>query len=197
MLAVYLTGSSWLHRMPAAPKMLGLIGLSLLAIALDPLISGVLLAAIAVLMAGSVPGAPSKLLDLGQGVLWLSIGLVAFHSLIGQPLVGLGIALRCCSLFVVAMLVTLTTSWQLLIELVEKSFKFLVVLGINTRRVSLCVCLVLRFLPMLMASWQLIQLSWSARSPRRPSWQILSPWCLHAISLADRSEECLDARIPN
>lgn len=68
--------------------------------------------------------------------------------------------------------------------------------GIDSASLALLISLVMRFIPGLLAQWTRQNCSWQARLPQRPSWQLIAPWCLQALNIAEQCDDCLRARAP-
>ncbi len=199
MISGYLPGRSPLHRLPAGWKLAGLAGLSVLLLpAQSPLLLGAGLAA--VLCAYAALGRPAlarlgllrPLLPILALMLvlqlwaqdWSPAGLVS----------GLVIVMRILLMVMLADLVTLSTPLQDMMDVLEWLASPLRRLGLEPRRLALAVALVLRFVPVLLASWQARTEAWRARSPRRPGLALLPGFLIQTLRLADRVAEALDAR---
>lgn len=196
MLAVYLPGSSWLHRLAALPKLLILLLMTALAFYSSTLWTSCLLLLFVTAIVISVPNALRSLLSVGKAIAWMSVVLLIAHALLGDLATGLAVTIRSLALFALALLLNLTTPWQELLALLERLLQPLSKLGIDSASLALLISLVMRFIPVLLTQWARLSCSWQARSPHRPSWQLIAPWCLHALSVADHSDDCLKARVP-
>ncbi len=114
----------------------------------------------------------------------------------GKPAMGAEIVLRSLSLFTLAMTISLTTKWTDMLNLVEKLLAPLSHIGLPSDSIALTAALVFRFVPQLLDRWSRLNECWNARSPRFVGIKLLVPWCLQALFLAERADECLRARMP-
>ncbi len=178
MISGYLPGRSPLHRLPAGWKLAGLAGLSVLLLpAQSPLLLGAGLAA--VLCAYAALGRPASRGSACCGPLLPILALMLVLQLWAQDwspaglVSGLVIVMRILLMVMLADLVTLSTPLQDMMDVLEWLASPLRRLGLEPRRLALAVALVLRFVPVLLASWQARTEAWRARSPRRPG----SPSC--------------------
>jgi len=107
---------------------------------------------------------------------------------------GLGITLRLSSIIALSNLMTMTSRLSDLLELVQRAFKPLRKLGINTRPVEIAVALVVRYTPVLIVKGGMLLEAWRARSNRRNHWRVVFPFCLVAIDDAEHVADALKAR---
>lgn len=190
----YLARDSVLHRLPAGVK---LVGLGVASVAILPLSDPRLLAvafAAVLTVYGSLgrPGlarlrqwAPLVPLLILIGLLqaWTDSLAAAFASV-----------LRIAVMVLLADLVTLSTRLEDMMDALGFILKPLAVFGLDARRLALAVALVLRFVPVLAASFQARAEAWRARSPRRPRLPVLAAFFAGALRSADQVAEALDAR---
>ena len=159
-------------------------------------IPGILAATAAVLALYLVPGA--RFLRDGLGLLkpvWFFVALViGWHALTGDTGAGLVIALRLITAVALANLVTMTTRFDDLVELVMWALSPLRRAGVNTAPLGFAIVLVVRFVPVLLDKAHRLIDAWRARSPRRPGWQLGLPITLVAIDDAEHVAEALRAR---
>jgi biotin transport system permease protein len=66
--------------------------------------------------------------------------------------------------------------------------------GINPRAPALAIALVIRFVPVLLASWQEREEAWRARTGRRASIRLIPAFVAETLRMADQIAEALDAR---
>ncbi|WP_134500151.1 energy-coupling factor transporter transmembrane component T family protein [Microvirga pakistanensis] len=194
MISSYVSRATWLHRVPAGPKLI----------------------AIAVLSLAVLPLTDWRWLALGLGALLLlyaSLGRDMFGRLaLLKPLFPFLIVialiqawmeswtgaaasvLRILLMVAAANLVTLTTTMQDLMSAVAPAFGPLAHLGINPRAPALAVALLLRFIPVLLETWSRREDAWRARTGRRVSLRLLAPFVGDAMRMADQIAEALEAR---
>ena len=92
------------------------------------------------------------------------------------------------------MLVTMTTRFDDMVEVVLWLLSPLRRLGIRTAPIGFAIVLVVRFIPVLLAKARSLIEAWRARSPRRAGWQVALPIALVAIDDAEHVAEALRAR---
>lgn len=104
------------------------------------------------------------------------------------------IVLRLLLLVLAADLVAMTTPMLGMMDAVAPLLRPLARVGLDARRISLAVALVVRFVPTLFEDWRRREEAWRARTGRRASVRLLVPWLQDLIRLADHVGEALDAR---
>lgn len=184
-----------LHRLPAGAKLAALCATTLLLFALrSPLpLAGALAVVTALYLANGLAFAHQGLRLLRP--LWPFVVIVAlWHVWTGALAEGAAILLRMVAAVAAANLVTLTTRLSDLMAVLERLIAPLARLGLSPRTLSLAVALVIRFIPVLIDRQARLAEAWSARSPRRPGWQLLVPATLATLDDADRVAEALRAR---
>ncbi|MBB6308549.1 energy-coupling factor transporter transmembrane component T family protein [Xanthobacter tagetidis] len=190
----YLAADTALHRLPAGAK---LAGLALGSIALLPLQDPRLLAlALALVL---VPYAALGRRGMARLTQWAP--LVPLLAIIGiiqalaeTPAAALASVLRILAMVLMADLVTLSTRLDDMMEALGVVLRPLGAVGLDPRRLALAVALVLRFVPVLAASWRAREEAWRARSPRRPRLAVFAAFFAGALRGADQVAEALDAR---
>jgi len=189
-----LAPKTWLHRVPAGVK---LVGLALLSVLLLPLgdwriLAGVL-AIIAMVYAGfgRVGMARLKLLRPLLPLLAVVGGVQAASD--GWN-AGAVVIMRLLAMLLLADLVSMTTTMSALMEVLAPALRMLRPLGVNPRKMTLAVALVLRFVPVLLTRWRAREEAWKARTHRRIPPRLVAAFVADILQLADRVAEALDAR---
>ena len=183
------------HRLRAGPKLAALCAATVALFWLDTVagMAGGLLAVAALYL---VPG--WRFFRQGLRLLrpvWIFVALVvAWHWVMGQTAAGIVIALRLVATVALANLVTMTTRFDDLTEVVLWLLSPLRRLGLNTAPLGFAIVLVVRFVPVLMDKARKLIEAWRARSARRVGWQIALPITLIAIDDAEHVAEALRAR---
>lgn len=194
MIAAYLAIESPLHRLPAGVKLAGLAVASLLILPLtDPLLLLAALAAVLAAYAALGRRAVARL-RLLKPLLPLIAILALLQGWTSGWAPALATAARIVLMVLLADLVTLSTRLQDMMAALERLLTPLARLGLDTRRLSLAVALVLRFVPVILASWQGREEAWRARSPRRPSPALIAAFFAGTLKTADHVADALDAR---
>jgi len=126
---------------------------------------------------------------------WFFVALVlAWHLLTQDGRAGLIIALRLTAAVALANLVTMSTRFDDMVEVVLWLLSPLRRLGVRTAPIGFAIVLVVRFIPVLLAKARNLIEAWRARSPRRAGWQVALPIALVAIDDAEHVAEALRAR---
>src|SRR6056297_1033623 len=120
------------------------------------------------------------------GLCAATVGLVVLDSLAAMLLANAAVAL--------ANLVTMTSRFDDLVEVVMWGLAPLARLGVNTAPIGFAIVLVVRFIPVMLDKARLLIDAWRARSPRRPGWQVALPITLVAVDDAEHVAEALRAR---
>lgn len=195
MISLYLSGQSWMHRLPAAIKLICLLSLSIGILAVESK-AGLLFALSCVLAAylSLGPGGMRRLLSL-SALMPLILTLGFFQGFV----MGWGIAiistLKILIMIVAADLVTATTPTQAMLSCVERALSPLCrLIRRNPRRISLAVALTIRFIPVLSDQWRAQRNAWRARSKRPPGARLLIPFFSQAFNRTDQIAESLRAR---
>ncbi len=194
MIAGYIDRDSLLHRLPAGVKLGALAVLSVLLLPVnDPAVLGGLVVALLLVYAGF------GRVGLARLQRWAAIlPLLAFIAVLQVWASGwaaaLASVLRILAMVLLADLVTLSTRLQDMIDVFSRLLAPLGRLGLDVKRLALAVALVLRFVPVLFASWEGRAEAWRARSPRRPGLALVGAFFAGALRSADQVAEALDAR---
>ena len=196
MISLYISGDSWMHRQPAAVKLLAVLVLSITVLAVQSLIWLLLLLV-------GVAGAYNSLGPKGRQRLFalrFLLPLILGLGFVQGFIVGWEAALRATlKIFVMIMaadLVTATTPTQAMLTCVERLIGPLCrCIGRDPRKISLAVALMIRFIPVLSAQWQVQRDAWSARSHRGPGLRLLIPFMAQALLRTDQIAESLQSRL--
>lgn len=189
-----LAPQTWLHRVPACVK---LVGLALLSVLLLPvgdwrILAGVL-AMIAMVYAGFGRVGMARLALL-RPLLPLLVVVGGVQAVSGGWNAGAVVTMRLLAMLLLADLVSMTTTMSALMEILAPVLRLLRPLGVNPRKMALAVALVLRFVPVLLARWRAREEAWKARSARRVPPRLVAAFVADILQLADRVAEALDAR---
>lgn len=190
----YLAMKSPLHRLPAGAKLIGLALVSIVILPVtDPRLLGLALAAVLAAYASLGRRGLARLFNWVPLLpLLLLIGVLQAWA-VSVPAAASSV-LRILVMVLIADLVTLSTRLEDMMDALGVVLRPLAVLGLDPRRLSLAVALVLRFVPVLAAQWQARTEAWRARSPRRPRLVLLVAFLAGALKSADQVAEALDAR---
>ncbi len=194
MLSLYVPGSSFIHRAPAAVKLLILLVGSA---ALFMVSSIPVHAAELVLIAGLFHAARLPWRDTFRQLRTVLIFLVPiflFHVFITDWVLGLETVLRILVLLLLAVLVTLTTRPTEMIDVLEAAIRPLRHVGVNPSKASMMLSMVVRFIPMMMREAQEILEAQRARGLDRNAIALLMPLLIKTLKMADDLSEAIEAR---
>lgn len=194
MISLYLAHQSWLHRWPAGIKLLCLAGISIgLYFVTWPWVMGMALLATLGIYASLGKSALRQLKVLRPLlflfavmflVQWWTVGLIN----------GLVLVLRMSTLVLLANLITLTTRMDAMMAAVTPALHPLRWIGVSPERIGFAVALLIRFVPVLMATLHDLRESWRARGGGKALWRLAIPMTIQAIRLSDRVADALAAR---
>jgi len=194
MISLYISKQTWLHRLPAAAKLLSLVSVSFLVVSIQDwsvLLTGFALLIIVYLSLGA-PGR-NRLLGL-KALLPIVLGLGVFQGLVMDWDSALLSVTRLLFMIMFADLVTVTTPMQETLRVVAPLLRPLRIFGLDHRRVALAVALVIRFIPLLISQWQTQREAFMARSRRRPGFGLLVPFLSQALRRTDQIAESITSR---
>ena len=194
MLSLYVPGDSFVHRLPAGVKLLGLLSASA-ALFVFPgiaLHAGELLFVAALYRIARIPWRPT-LHQLRPALLFL-VPIFLFHVFITDWLLGLETVLRILVLLLLAVLVTLTTRLSDMIDVLERAAGPLRLVGINPSKVGMMLSMVIRFIPLMMKEAREILEAQRARGLDRSVVALLVPLLVKTLKMADNLSDAIDAR---
>ncbi|MEP3275313.1 MAG: energy-coupling factor transporter transmembrane protein EcfT [Stappiaceae bacterium] len=194
MIALYLAGRSWAHRLPAGLKLLVLAVASVLAFPIDTVFPLLVLLSIAVGLFASLgkPGL-NKLVIIRRFAPFLIV-IILFHWAIGTAGLGIIVALRLLALVLLASFVTLTTRMDDMMAAIRPIFRPLTYFGLSDRRLALALALMIRFIPVLLGVLDNLDEAYRARSGKAGRWRIFAPFAIQALRLSDHVGEAISAR---
>ena len=195
MISLYISGDSWMHRQPAGAKLLAVLALSITVLAAQSLIWLLLLLVGAAGAYNSLGPKGRQRLFASRILLPLILGLGFAQGFIVGWEAALRATLKIFVMIMAADLVTATTPTQAILNCVERLITPLCrYIGRDPRKISLAVALMIRFIPVLVSQWQAQREAWFARSNRKPSLRLLTPFVAQALSRTDQIAESLQAR---
>ncbi len=194
MIGGYVARRTWLHALPAGVKLVGLVASSLVLLGVGDyrILLGVLVL-VALLYANFGRDGWARLSALRPLLPLLAIvGALQGYSAGWEA--GAAVVIRLVAMVLLADLVTMSTTMSALMEAIEPPLRALGPRFVNSKKVSLAVALVLRFVPVLMTRWQARREAWQARSNRRVPLRLVAAFVAETLQLADQVAEALDAR---
>ena len=186
--------TSWLSRIPAGWKFgtLLAISISLYLISSWQVLLALLLVSIATLVSARV--------DFKQ----LRMPLVTLAAILAVVLILLGIqtgwlnatisVLRLLTMCIFAYSVSLTTSFDAMLELFQKVASPLRVLGANPAQIALALSMAIRFIPELKRVYFEVREAQHARGLGNNPLAVSVPLVIRSLKIADETAEALDAR---
>jgi biotin transport system permease protein len=195
MISLYISQKTWLHQVPAGTKLLALAAISIVVLPVDDVLflalGGCVVAGIYLSMGR--PGI-SRLIGL-KAMLPLILGLGIFQGfVISWELAALSVT-RLLLMIMLADLVTATTPMQEMMRVILPWLRPLRVIGVDPKKLSLAVALVIRFVPVLLAQWQAHSEAWSARSKKRSGFKLIAPFMNETLRRTDHVAEAIVSRI--
>lgn len=200
MLSLYRPGDGWLHRMPAGPKLLLILG-AVLAVSLLPsqwwsagVAAGAVIVSYAV--AGLGPGLHG-VRELGRQV--FAIRWVIVITAAGQ-LIFLGLepavanVARVTAAIVLAALLALTTKVSALLVTIERGLRPLALVRVDPQRVALLLTVTISTIPVLGRRAREVQEAQRARGGRSSLRAFVVPFLVVALKHADDFGDALTAR---
>ncbi|MCP2169403.1 energy-coupling factor transporter transmembrane component T family protein [Goodfellowiella coeruleoviolacea] len=190
----YHPGTSWLHAVPAGPKLLGL-ALAVTGVLLTSHVAvvGTELAITALLYPAT--RMPFRLLWRNTRVLLPFLALVvAFQLLTATWQKSLVIGGQLLIVVLLAGLVTATTKVSTMLVLFERLARPLARVGVSPRRVALVLALTIRCIPLVASAWHTSSDAYRARGMRRTSWRVVVPVIVRLLRSAEALGEAITAR---
>ncbi|ETX28932.1 energy-coupling factor transporter transmembrane component T family protein [Roseivivax isoporae] len=195
MLALTSPVETWAHRIPPGPKLAALAVFSLAVFFVeDPVLMLLPLGFAAAGFAALGPVAARAGLRAIRP-LWIFVAvLLVWHGATGELDRGLALSGRIVAAVAMATLVTMTTRLDDLMAFLTRALAPLRRLGLDPQVAVFAMALVIRFTPVLLARGRALREAWAARSPRRPTWRLVTPMAVAALDDAEHVAEAIRAR---
>lgn len=193
--SLYSEHLTWLHRVPAAFKLIFFAVLGTVPFLIE---GPVVLAAIAVvccLLFASLGRATFTARKLVTSVLLAGLLIVAFHTYLQQPLLGVVSALRLLSASLLGIALTLTTRSRDLLTVFEQLLSPLQHLGIRTERLALQLAMMLRFTEHFFVVWKRLDDAHRIRTGKAGGLRILGPLTIKMLMSAQKAADTLELRL--
>ena len=195
MKSLYSDLPTWLHRVPAGLKLLGLLLLSLTLFGLQRIDLLAALTVVCCLVFASLGECVWRVKSALIGLVISCVLLMAFHIWMSQPDVGSMTVLRLTSATLLGIALTLTTRTTDLLSVFEKIFSPLRWLGFSPERLALRLALMLRFIEHFFALWQKLDDAHRLRTGRAGGFKILAPLTIQMLIAARRVADALFVRL--
>ena len=195
MRSLYSDRQTWLHRIPAAAKLalLAVLGTAMFVMDQPLWLTGASLVALAAFV--SLGRAVRPALRLVIAVTIAAALIAIFHSVIGQPMIGIVSALRLVCVSLLGAMLTLTTRFDALLSVFEALLRPLERLGIKTGRLALGLGLMLRFTEHFFVQWRRLDDAHRARTGRSGGFRLLAPLTIRMLVTSRRVADALAARL--
>ena len=198
-LALYVPGTTPVHRAPAGVKLLALAGLAVLLFAVPalPVVAGVLVGVL--VLALTVARLPAGVLaQQARAVRWWLVSLFLLHTVLTDALTGTVTVLRLLALVLAAAVVTATARVTEMVGVVERVCAPLRWVGVRPARIGLVIAMALRFIPVLIDRADRIREAQAARGGSlqglRSVRVLVVPLLVQVLQMAHTVGEALDAR---
>lgn len=200
MLTLYRPGTGWLHRMPAGPKAVMLLALTLGVFLLPPVWWAAGVAAAVAVVAYAVAQLRDGALGMRDlwrqlvGLRWILLIMLVSQLLFLGPEPAVANATRVTSGLLLAALLTLTTPTTALLDAVERGLRPLRHLRIDPQRIALLLTITLGTVPVLARIANDVRAAQKARGARANLRTFVVPFLVISLKHADELGEALASR---
>ena len=193
--SLYSEHATWLHRVPAAIKLLFFAVLGPILFLLDGPTALATCALACCLLFASLGRATQPARKLVLSVLLAGLLIVAFHAWMRQPMLGVVSALRLLSASLLGIALTLTTRSRDLLSVFEVLLSPLQRVGIRTERLALQLAMMLRFTEHFFVLWKRLDDAHRVRTGKSGGFTILAPLTIKMLISARRAADTLELRL--
>ena len=193
--SLYSEHLTWLHRIPAAIKLLFFAVLGTAQFLLQGHTVLIISAVACGLMFASLGRAILSTRKLLTSVLLAGLLIMGFHTYMEQPLVGMVSALRLVSAALLGIALTLTTRTRDLLDVFERLLSPLQRVGIRTERLSLQLAMMLRFTEHFFVVWKRLDDAHRIRTGKAGGMRILAPLTIKMLTSAQKAADTLEIRL--
>ena len=193
--SLYSEHLTWLHRIPAAIKLLFFAVLGTAQFLLQGHTVLIISAVACGLMFASLGRATLSTRKLVTSVLLAGLLIMGFHTYMEQPLVGMVSALRLFSAALLGIALTLTTRTRDLLDVFERLLSPLQRVGIRTERLSLQLAMMLRFTEHFFVVWKRLDDAHRIRTGKAGGMRILAPLTIKMLTSAQKAADTLEIRL--
>lgn len=193
--SLYSEQRTWLHAMPAGWKLLALAVLGTLLFWLQHPLALLLTCAASSILLLTLGKALTLARKALQSMAVAAVLVLAFHTVLGQPLLGMGSAARLLTASSLGIALTLTTRHTDLLQVFETLLQPFKPLGLRPDRLALQVALMLRFTEHFFVQWQRLDDAYRVRTGRSGGWRLLAPLTIHMLESARRVADTLHLRL--
>ena len=194
LLGLHRPGTTWLHRLPASAKLLGLLGASVVVVAVAGPTSAVVFLGIALAVAASSGAGPRLLLRNLRGLVVVAGVLAAYTAWQRGWDRAVEVTGDLLSLVLLATVLTVTTPVDEVLDAVTAGLRPLRRAGVDPERVALAFALMIRAVPTTLDLARETREAAIARGLQRDPRARLVPLVIRSVAHARATGEALDAR---
>lgn len=190
----YRPGDTWLHRLPAGAKLLGMMAASIVVVTLRGPVSAVAALVVAlVLVAWSRMGVRTTLRTL-RGLLLVAVMLAAYQAWQRDWARAVESVVDLVALVLLATVLTTTTPVADVLDAITRALRPLRPIGVDAERVALAFSMVLRFIPTTFEIARETRDAARSRGLDRDPRARLTPMVIRSVAHARATGEALHAR---
>jgi len=193
--SLYSEHQTWLHRLPAAIKLLIFAVLGPLLFLMDGPIALAVSALGCCMLFASLGQATQSARKLVIPVFVAGLLILAFHTWMHQAMLGMVSALRLLSASLLGIALTLTTRSRDLLSVFEHLLSPLQRLGFRTERLSLQLAMMLRFTEHFFVVWKGLDDAHRVRTGKAGGFKLLAPLTLKMLMSARHVADTLELRL--
>jgi biotin transport system permease protein len=194
LLGSYRPADTWLHRLPAGAKLLGLMASSIVVVTLRGPLSALGALAIAVAVVASSGMGLRLTLRALRGIVLVAVLLAAFAAWQRNWALAIEQVADLVALVLLATVLTATTPVDEILDAITWALGPLRRVGVNPERVALAFSLVLRAIPTTLDIAQETRAAARARGLERDPRALLTPMVIRSVAHARHTGEALHAR---
>ncbi|MDR3371528.1 energy-coupling factor transporter transmembrane component T [Rhodoferax sp.] len=193
--SLYSEDQTWLHRVSASVKLLMFAVLGTLQYWMDNPMVLMVGTVMCGLMFVSLGRAILPARKLVTSVILACLLIMAFHSYMQHPVLGLVSALRLISASMLGIALTVTTRTGDLLTVFERWLAPLQRLGIRTERLALQLAIMLRFIEHFFTAWKRLDEAHRIRTGKAGGLHLLAPLTIQMLISARRVADTLELRM--
>ncbi len=193
--SLYSEHLTWLHRVPAAFKLLFFAVFGTAQFFVQGHTALVISAIACCLMFASLGRATLPARKLLVSVLLAGLLIMAFHTYLEQPSVGMVSALRLLGAALLGIALTLSTRTRDLLDVFERVLSPLRHVGIRTERLSLQLAMMLRFTEHFFVVWKRLDDAHRLRTGKAGGLRLMAPLTIKMLMTARKASDTLELRL--
>ncbi|MDD2880034.1 MAG: energy-coupling factor transporter transmembrane protein EcfT [Rhodoferax sp.] len=193
--SLYSEQTTWLHRVPAAIKLIffALLGVLQFLLTSPTVLMGSALACC--MLFASLGRAVYPARKLVISVLLAGLLIMVFHAWMSQPMLGVVSAMRLFSAALLGIALTLTTRSRDLLSVFERVLSPLQRVGIRTERLALQLAMMLRFAEHFFVVWKRLDDAYRIRTGKAGGLKLLAPLTIKMLISARHVADTLELRL--